>query len=315
LAVPDVAEKSWLNPKDIAPWIECETLLQVFKNHLEIESVGLCQMINPIPVVFESKDANVHGLFYRASGVGPFPTVILCHGFPGNNADVLGLGERLMKEGYSALSFNYRGTWGSEGLFTIANSLEDVVSAIRYVKSSLTVREFNVDSSSITVIGYSFGGGMALLGSLNYPTIRRVVYIAGGDLSEVGRMMRQSDEFRQATLKMIDQGTSDSGFNSLPAEEGFNEVFANMDKYDLVKHVEALSNKDILIIGGWRDQANTLEHHILPLYRALQSRGAKEVQIEVFDADHSFTNVKSQLADRIVSWLKRTPSTDTMTTQ
>src|SRR4030042_5510742 len=180
-------------------------------------------MIKPIPVVFESKDANVHGLFYKASGVGPLPTVVLCHGFPGNNTDVLGLGERLVKEGFSALAFNYRGTWESEGLLTNANSLEDVISAIRYVKSSFTVRKFNVDPSSVTIIGYSYGGGMALLGSLNDPAVRRVVYVAGGNLSEVGRMMQQSDDFRRAVLKMVDQCVSDSGFRGSKAEEVFAE--------------------------------------------------------------------------------------------
>jgi dienelactone hydrolase len=263
-------------------------------------------MKKPVPVTFESKGANIHAVFYQASGVGPLPTVILCHGFPGNSTDVLGLGERLMKEGISALAFNYRGTWGSEGLFTNANSLEDVISAICYVKSSFAVREFDVDPSSITIIGYSYGGGMALLGSLNDPAVGRVVYVAGGNLSEVGRMMQQSDEFRRAILKMVDQGISDSGFRGSKAEELFAEVFADVDKYDLVKHVEVLSYKDILIIGGWRDQENAIEHHILPLYRALQRHGAKQVQIEIFDSDHSFTNVRSQLADRIVSWLKRT---------
>ena len=272
-------------------------------------------MTKPVPVVFESNGANIHGLFYKTSRVGPLPIAILCHGFPGSDSDVLELGERLMTEGFSALSFNYRGTWGSEGLFTIPNSLEDVVSAVRYVKSGFAVRELNVNASNITIIGYSYGGGMALLGSLNSPTVRRVVYIAGGNLSEVGRMMQESDEFKQAILKMIDQGISDSGFSSQPAEELFSEVFANMDKYDVVKHAEALSDKDILIIGGWRDQANTVEHHILPLYRALQRHGAKQVQIEIFDTDHSFANVRSQLADRIVSWLRRTSSADTMATQ
>ncbi len=267
-------------------------------------------MRKPARVRFESKGASVHGVFYKASGAGPLPTVILCQGFPGNDTDVLGLGERLMKEGFSALTFNYRGTWGSEGLLTIANSLEDVASAIRYVKSSLTVREFSVDPSSITIIGYSLGGGMALLGSLNDTAVRRVVYIAGGDLSEVGRMMRRSDEFRQAILKSVDQGISDSDFSSLRAEELFAEVFADMDKYDLVKHAEALSNNDILIIGGLRDQENAIEHHVFPLYKALQKHGAKQVQMEIFDADHSFTDIRNQLADRIVSWL-RTPSKDT----
>jgi pimeloyl-ACP methyl ester carboxylesterase len=262
-------------------------------------------MKKPIPVVFESKGAKIHAIFYKASGFKPLSTVILCHGFTGSNTDVLGLGERLMNEGFNALAFNYRGTWGSEGMFTVANSLEDVVSAINYVKSSSTIREFNVDPTSITVLGWSYGGGIALLGSLNEPTIRRVVYIAGGDLSEVARMMKQSDEFKQAILKMVDQGIFDSGFSSLSAKELFADVFADMDKYDLVKQAEAISNKDVLIIGGWRDQENTIEHHILPLVRALQRHEAKRVQIEILDADHSFTNVRSQLEDRIVSWLRR----------
>ena len=261
-------------------------------------------MREPVSVVFESKSAKIHGLFYKASGVKPLPTIILCHGFPGNNTDVLGLGERLTREGYSALVFNYRGTWGSEGLFTVANSLEDVVSAIRYVRSTSAVREFDVDPSKITVIGYSYGGGMALLGSLNDRAVRRVVYIAGGNLSEVERIMQENDDFRRAILKMVDQGISDSGFRSPKAEELFAEVLADMNKYDLVKHSEALSCKNILMIAGWRDQENTIEHHILPLFRALQRHGAKQVQIEIFDTDHSFTDVRSQLADRIVSWLR-----------
>jgi len=262
-------------------------------------------MKKPILVTFESKGANIHAIFYQASGVGPLSTVVLCHGFPGNNTDVLGLGQRLMKEGFNALAFNYRGTWGSEGLFTNANSLEDVVSAIRYVKSDYAARKFNIDLSRITVMGYSFGGGMALLGSLSDPGVRRAVYIAGGDLSEGGRMIKQSDEFRRAIEKSIEEGASNPGFRALNPKEVTAELLADLDKYDLVKHAQALSCKDILIIGGWRDQEAEIEHHILPIYRALQRHGAKQVQIEIFDADHSFTNVRSQLADRIVSWLKR----------
>jgi dipeptidyl aminopeptidase/acylaminoacyl peptidase len=271
-------------------------------------------MKKPIPVTFESKGANIRALFYKASGVKPLPTVVLCHGFPGNDTDVLGLGERLKEEGFNALAFNYRGSWGSGGLFKDANSLDDVVSAIHYVKSSFAVQELNVDPSRIVLIGYSYGGGMALLGSLNDASVKRVVALAGGNLGEAGRMMKQSDEFRQAIEKSIEEGASNSGVRVNP-KETIAELLADLDKYDLVKHADGLSSKDILIIGGWRDLEADIEHHILPLFRALQRHGAKEVQIEIFDTDHSFTNVKSQVADRIVSWLKRTPSTDTMTTQ
>ncbi len=269
-------------------------------------------MKKPVPVTFESKGANIHAIFYQASGVEPLPTVILCHGFPGNNTDVLGLGQRLMKAGFNALAFNYRGSWESEGLFKDANSLEDVISAVHYVKSSFVVKEFNVDLSRIALIGYSYGGGMALLGSLSDVSVKRVVDLAGGNLSVLGRA---SDEFMQELEKKVDQDLSDSGFRAPKARELFAELRANIDRYDLVKHAETLSNKDILIIGACRDQEADLENHILPLFRALQRYGAKQLQIEIFDTDHSFTNVRSQLADKIVSWLKRTPSSDTMAIQ
>ena len=202
-----------------------------------------------VPVSFDSEGSRIRGFFYRASGTGPFPTVILCHGWPGNSEDVLGLGDRLMKGGINALAFNYRGTWGSEGLCTNANSQEDVVSAIRYVKSDCSVRKFNIDLTRITVIGYSFGGSFALLGSLSDPDVRRAVDIAGSDLSEMGRMMKQSDEFRRAIEKSIEEGASNPGFRVNP-KEVIAELLADLDKYDLVKHADRLSLKDILMIGG-----------------------------------------------------------------
>jgi pimeloyl-ACP methyl ester carboxylesterase len=240
-----------------------------------------------------------------SSGTGQLPTVILCPGFPGNNTDVLGLGESLVKEGINALVFNYRGTWGSKGKLTISNALEDIISAIRFVKSSDTVREFNIDSSDVSIIGYSFGGGIALLSTLSDTHVRRVVNIAGGDLSEVARMMQNSEDFKQGIEMLLERGISSSGFNSLNAKDMFNDVFKDMNRYDLVKHAELLAYKDILLIGGWRDQANTIEHHILPLFRALQEHGAKQLEIEMFDTDHSFKNVRDQLIQRIITWLKK----------
>lgn len=262
-------------------------------------------MKKPVPVVFGSKGEKIHGLFYKAFGVGPFPTVILCQGFPGGDKDLFGLGQKLMKEGFNALAFNYRGTWGSGSMFTVANSLEDVMAAIRYVKSRVAVREFNVDPSNIALIGYSFGGGIALLGSLGDSAIRRLVCIAGGNFGEVARMMQQSAEFKRALEEDIDQGISVSGFKAPKAKELVAEMLAGKDKYDLVRYAETLSQKAILLIGGWRDQANIVEHHLLPLFRALQKHGAKLAQVEIFDTDHSFTDVRDQLAKKIISWLKR----------
>ena len=78
---------------------------------------------------------------------------------------------------------------------------------------------------------------------------------------------------------------------------------ANSDKYDLVKHAKNLSEKSLLIIGGWNDQASTLEGHVLPLIRALQVQGAERVEKVIFDANHLFEGKRTELADVVISWL------------
>jgi pimeloyl-ACP methyl ester carboxylesterase len=276
-----------------SPYIKCQKVLKS-------QQAG-----QPIPLTFKSQGDLIHGLFYKVPGNGVFSTVILCPGFPGSGTDVLGLGSGLMQEGINALVFNYRGTWGSGGTLTIPNSLEDIASAIRYAKSDFAVRTFNIDTSNIAIIGYSFGGGIALLGSLRDTTVERVVDIAGGDLSEVARMMQADADYKRDVEDLLEEGISSSGFNSLNAKDMFTDVLMDMDKYDLVKHAEQLSHKNILFISGWSDQVNIMERHILPLFRALQKHGARQLEIEVFSTDHSFKNVRDQLMQTILAWLKK----------
>jgi hypothetical protein len=37
---------------------------------------------------FKSSGDKIHGWFYKAQGEGPFPTVILLHGYPGGDGDL-----------------------------------------------------------------------------------------------------------------------------------------------------------------------------------------------------------------------------------
>jgi hypothetical protein len=53
--------------------------------------------------------------FFAANGSGPFVTLILLPGFPGNTTDVLGPGKMLSAEKFNMLTFNYCGTYKSGG--------------------------------------------------------------------------------------------------------------------------------------------------------------------------------------------------------
>jgi dipeptidyl aminopeptidase/acylaminoacyl peptidase len=81
-----------------------------------------------------SHGARLNAVFYLASGAEPHPTVLLLHGFPGNEKN-LDLAYVLQRDGWNVLFPNYRGAWGSAGTFSFANAIEDVQSEIAFLST------------------------------------------------------------------------------------------------------------------------------------------------------------------------------------
>src|SRR6266436_1598048 len=76
-----------------------------------------------------SHGLGMNALFYLAGGVGPHPTIVLLHGFPGNEQN-LDLAQSIRRAGWNVLYFHYRGSWGSEGDFSFSNAMQDTLAAI-----------------------------------------------------------------------------------------------------------------------------------------------------------------------------------------
>jgi len=253
---------------------------------------------------FQSNGFNISGLFYPASGNEPLPTVILLHGYPGGEGDLFGLGRKMCENSIHTYTFNYRGTWKSEGTYMPTTSLEDVEEAIQFLKLPDIASKFLIDTSNITLIGYSYGGGFALLGSLSDISVRKVVSIAGGDLSVVAEMIESSDEFRKVHQAYLDRFMSDSTISrGYGGKASHDWLIKHKTEYSLVRYSKEIAKKSVFLIGGWQDRSIQLEEHILPLYRALQKNNATKLKIHVFDTDHSFKNVRDQLGDLIVNWI------------
>ena len=79
---------------------------------------------------FQSEGAHLNAVAYLAAGAGPHPTVLLLHGFPGNERN-LDLAQAIRRAGWNVFFFHYRGAWGSGGEFSFGNALEDVRAVIR----------------------------------------------------------------------------------------------------------------------------------------------------------------------------------------
>lgn len=60
----------------------------------------------------------INGILYSPPGSGPHPTIVICHGLPGNEKN-LDLAQALRRAGWNAVTFNYRGSWGSPGYIVL----------------------------------------------------------------------------------------------------------------------------------------------------------------------------------------------------
>jgi len=257
-----------------------------------------------IQIDFVSKGYKIQGKFYLAVSEPIFATVLLLPGFPGNEDDVLELGQKMSQCGINALTFNYRGTYQSEGTYSLQSTLEDISTAIEYLHQERVIRKFQIDTDKLVLGGYSYGGGMALAYSANHPEIRRIFSIAGTDHGEFAREYERNPAFADMISAEFEELKFPTGPVHFEGREAVKELTRDPDLYDLRLGAASLADRDILLIGGWDDPYVTIEHHVLPLYRALVKASARKVQIIAFQDNHAFERSREELAAIVIRWVK-----------
>jgi pimeloyl-ACP methyl ester carboxylesterase len=263
-------------------------------------------------VIIEREGVQLKGTFHVAQGTGKFPTVVLLSGFPGGRTDVLGLGKLLAVAGINVLTFQYSGTYESQGLTSYDNHQKDIQAAIDFIYHSENISKFQIDTSLIYLGGWCHGGGMALAYSVNHPEITSVFSIVGNDFGEFMRIYSHNPEMRLIVDEMMDDAI-DSGVarfekGALPKEMASVGIETMNPIYDIrEKNAEALAQKDILLICAWDDEQITVEHFMLPLYRALKKGNARNLQMISFQDVHHFPNTRRVLATQIADWIFTAP--------
>lgn len=118
-----------------------------------------------IPVNFKSAELNLVGMLHLpdSSGAGELPAVVLCHPHPlyGGNMDnnvIMAVSRALIAEGIAAFRFNFRSVGASEGRFDNGVGEKD---DIRAALAALGGRA-EIDAARLGLMGYSFGGMVAL---------------------------------------------------------------------------------------------------------------------------------------------------------
>jgi hypothetical protein len=274
--------------------------------------IALSQMKTPEDIIINRNGILLKGKFFLSEGTGLHPTVILLHGFPGSESDVLGIGVKLAQSGINALTFNYSGTYQSEGKISWDNMQLDIHAAFKFLQQTENITQYKIDTNKIYVGGWCSGGGMAITYAAYHPEVTVVFSIAPSDQTEFMKLYTSDPEIKKMIDKSFDEITYPKGHLRFEQGTSPREVAeAGIDMinpiYDLKKCAPLLTSKNILLIGGWDDKQTTMEAFILPLYRALQNQGAKNVRFIAFQDDHYFQKTRPELADQVINWLKVLP--------
>jgi hypothetical protein len=250
-------------------------------------------------VAIPSGESYMNGVVYVAQGAGPHPIVILLHGYPGHerNGD---LAHALRRAGWDVLFFHYRGAWGSEGKFSFSHALDDVQSAIEFVRSATFATRFRADPARIALVGHSMGGFLAIVTAAANPDARCVASLAGANLGLMGQAA--VDPTRRAAFEKALGGWS-GPIRGASGKKLVAEVVTNAKSFDTTQRAAALATRPVLLVAGARDTVTPPSVHHEPLVAAFAAAGAAHTRSVTLDADHAFSDKRVALARAVVEWL------------
>jgi hypothetical protein len=92
-----------------------------------------------------SRGVLINGIAYQPAGAGLHPTLVICHGLPGNEKN-LDLAQAVRCAGWNAITFNYRGSWGSPGVYRFTQNLEEADAVLAYLRDPANATRLGIDT-------------------------------------------------------------------------------------------------------------------------------------------------------------------------
>ncbi len=251
-------------------------------------------------IIMNSHGSDLYGIMYRARGKGAHPTAVILHGFPGHERN-FDIGQTLCRAGWNSLIFHYRGSWGSEGTFSFQRVLQDVGTALSFLRNDKKARRLGVDADRIVLIGHSMGGWAALLTGLSDERVEEIGAIAPFNFSVLGRLGGD-----KLTRKLIERDLKEMirPLKGITVGDVFDEIWRGGDDFDISLRCSSLKDKRVLLIGAERDTVSIPELHHQPVLEVLKENGEVDLTDVMIDSDHSFTDRRIALSRAILEWLE-----------
>ena len=182
----------------------------------------------------------INGIVYSPAGAGLHPTIVICHGLPGNEKN-LDLAQALRRSGWNAVTFNYRGSWGSPGSYRFSQNLEDADAVLAYLRVPANAAKLQIDTKRIVLAGHSMGGWVTVMTASHDHGLAGAILISAADMGKLGRM--QHDKL---VAEMADNMES---LASTP-ETMANEVAQNAKAFEFANAVDGLKDVPFLVLSA-----------------------------------------------------------------
>ena len=239
-----------------------------------------------------SNNVLLAGLIYRANGTEKHPTLLLLHGYPGNERN-LDIAQVVRAHGWNVIYFDYRGSWASQGKFSFKNCVEDVVNVVSFCNKYQD--SLKIDTSNIVLFGHSMGGWICLKSLEQLPQIKKGFALSTWDISgDFKKVMNKTEMLELAN-------NPDVGGKYFVLNATLDEIFTPVIKepayFNLINDAPRLANKQIIMIDEHSRNKQIAD--------AIQKSNQAFFEYQVWQTDHPFTNKRVSLINKVVSFLDK----------
>jgi uncharacterized protein len=241
-----------------------------------------------------SGGVRINGVAMLAAGAGAHPTLVFFHGLPGNEKGH-DLAQAVRRAGWNAVTFNYRGSWGSPGDFRFDHTVEDAAAVLAYLRDTATVRALGIDTTRLVIAGHSMGGWVAALTASRDARLRGAVLISAADIGLVGTMKRaEAVPFMADNMESLAGGT---------AETLADDLLAGAERRRMTSAAPGLVRMPLLVLTS----DDGLAPHSDSLVAAIRRLGGTRVSTMHAATDHSWSDRRIALESAVLRWLARLP--------
>ncbi len=253
-----------------------------------------------------SHGAPLNALMYQAAGSSPHGTVLLLHGFPGNEKN-LDLAQAIRRDGWNVLYFDYRGNWGSPGAFSFQHCIEDAQAALAYLRDPANATRLRVNPSRLILIGHSMGGMIALYTAAHDDKVLAVGAISAADMAGQALLPPETSKAtKQQAIAALGKRLAEEGIAPLAGctPEGLAAELTAHPEWSFTMDAPGLKTKPMLIVTSDDGLASSADK----LAAAITAEGNDRILTAHLATDHSYSDKRIELETQVIRGLEALPA-------